>query len=409
MLRVEKKPNMSLYTSGACAVAAVKGAVDMLINQEIKEETVLTLPACVRVRFKLLDQALSNGIARCAVAKKWAGVDGLEESFLIYARATKTKKVRDIVINYKKGIGRYTKKVGHYRKKDAAVTPEVKFLMKNAVLDLWEGKKVNYGVLIEISVPKGAEVAKKTVNEAYNIVGGIALTGSYGVSVKEDSQAKLDKITLSMKKARLGGATKLIFSETNHTDIFPDIGIEVDGDKYVVYKDYLYDVMGEAESTDVEGFLFINNLTNALPLACGLDSGSKLDTGNTVLAAHAAKAGVSADIIIKILSANDTRSVCAYLRESGKEDEILGSVCDEIIKRIKERFGEDRQAEVMIFTKDDGIIAKSENADELLREINSLELREVDFGKIAMEELMSDEGEENGSCEDEADGEVQPV
>ncbi len=396
MLRVEKKPNMTLYTSGACAVAAVKGAVDMLINQEIKEETVLTLPAYVRVRFKLLDQAMANGVARCAVAKKWAGVDGLEESFLIYARATKTKKPRDIVINYKKGIGRYTKKTGPYKAKDAAVTPEVKFLMKNAVLDLWEGKKINYGLLIEISCPKGAEISKKTVNEAYNIVGGIALIGAWGVSVKDDERAKLDKLTLPMKKARLGGVSKLVFSETNHAEVFPAMGMDVDSRKYIIYKDHLSEVAREAKSMEIDGYLFINNLTNALPLACGIQSGTGLSVQNTVLAAHAGKFGVSSDIIMKILSSVDTLSAYRHLTESGKERQIIDSVCAEIRKRLKECFGEDCSAEVIIFTRNDGIIAKTEGADALLDEINNADIAEVDFGKIAMEEFANapDEDEE---------------
>ncbi len=399
MLRVEKKPNLSLYTTGACAVAAVKGAVDMLVNNEMKDETVVTLPACVRVRFKLLDQALSNGVAKCAVAKKWAGVDGLEEGFLIYARATKTKKVRDIVINYKKGIGRYAKTTGIYRKRDAAVTPEVKFLMKNAVLDIWEGKKINYGVLIEISVPKGAEVAKKTVNEAYGIIGGIALTGAWGVSVKEGDEAKLDKITLTMKKARLGGAEKLIFSETNHTDIFGDVGLEVDEGKYVVYKDYLTEVSSEAESMDVSGLLFINNLTNSLPLTFGMHSGGKKDVQNTILAAHAARFGVGADVIEKIFSSIDTQTAYEYIAGAGKAEEVLSSVGAHIIMKIKERFGEDKDAEVIIFTKKDGVIYRSSGADRLLCEINSLELSEVDFGKIALDEYNSDDDEGTESAE----------
>lgn len=399
MLRIEKKPNMSLYTSGACAVAAVKGAVDMLVNQQEKEEVVLALPACVRVRFKLLDTALSNGIARCAVAKKWAGIDGLDETVLIYARATKTKKTRDIVINYKKGIGRYTKKTGPYRKGDAAVTAQVKFLMKNAVMDLWEGKKINYGVLIEISCPKGAEVAKKTVNEAYGIVGGIALIGSTGVSVKEDAEAKLDKITYTMKKARLGGATKLIFSETNHRDAFAAMGLEADERKTVVYKDYLKRVADEAESMDIDGFLFINNLPNSLPLACGTDSSPGIDVGNTVLAAHAAKSGAESRYVEEILYAKDSSEAYSALTESGKSRQTLESVICEIKKKLHARFGEEREAEVIIFTSSDGIIASSEGAMRLLEEINGYELSEVDFGKIALSELNSedysaDEGEE---------------
>lgn len=393
MLRVEKKPNISLYTSGACAVAAVKGAVDMLVNERVTDETVLTLPAFVRVRFKLLDAAYSNGIAKCAVAKKWTGVEGLDDGVLIYARATKTKKPRDIVINYKKGIGRYTKKTGPYRKNDAAVTPEVKFLMKNAVLDMWEGKKINYGVLIEISCPKGAEVAKKTVNEAYNIIGGIALIGSWGVSVKEDRQSRLDRMTLDMKRARLGGATKLIFSKTNNSETLMGMGIEIDEDKYVVYKDCLYDVAVEAESTDVGGYLFINNLSNSLPLCAGIADSENLSMQNHILSAHAAKAGITGEDIQDILSSVDSKSAYEVLVRCSKQDEVMQSVADEIKLRLSERFP-GTEGEVIIFLKDYGIIAKTKGAMDLLSEINSMELIKVDFGRIAYEDMMKEENEE---------------
>jgi len=384
MLRVEKKPNISLYTSGACAVAAVKGAADMLINGKEKSEITVTLPACVRVRFRLLDVKMNSDAARCAVAKVWTGVEGIDEALLIYAKATKTKKPRDIVINYKKGIGRYAKKVDSYRRGDAAVTPEVKFLMKNAILDLWEGKKVDYGILIEISCPKGIEAARKTVNEAYGIVGGIALIGSYGVSVKDDNQAKLDKITLNMKKARLGGATKLIFCESNAVDTLADAGIYVDRDKFISYRTYLSDICELAQSMDIDGFLFINNLSAGLPLTGGVDN-TTLNIQTSILAAHAAKFGIDAVSAEKMLECRETEAAYEILEKCGIHGEVMDSVVNASKKKLAERFP-GAEVEVMIFSKTKGILGRTCAADELLAKINSFELSEVDFGKIYLEE-----------------------
>ena len=211
---------------------------------------------------------------------------------------------------------------------------------------------------------------------------------------RDADQSRLDRITLSMKKARLGGATKLIFSETNHADMFEKIGLEVDGRKYVVYKDYLSDVAAEAEMTDVDGFLFINNLYSTLPLACGISSETALDVQSTILAAHAAKCGVPPEGISEILSSLDSTGAYEVLVKYQKAEETLSSISQEIIKRIRARFPAAEEAEVIIFTKNSGVIHHSPGASELLTKINSQELEEVDFGKLAMEELLREDDEE---------------
>ena len=64
-----KKLLRSGYTTGTCAAAAAKGAVQMLVNQTCVSEVSIDLPAGVSATFQLFGQFFSPDEAGCFVVK----------------------------------------------------------------------------------------------------------------------------------------------------------------------------------------------------------------------------------------------------------------------------------------------------------------------------------------------------
>lgn len=156
------------YTTGTCAAGASKAAALLLVGKEVKKVEITTpvgikaemevesvdeedCIACVRVDSGDYKGDTFNGMLICAKARRFS---------VFSIRAGK-----GIGILKKEGLG----KVG---------APDIyPHILKNVEENV---KEVLTGVEIEIFVPEGAEIAKKTVLPALGIEGGIPIFGATG-------------------------------------------------------------------------------------------------------------------------------------------------------------------------------------------------------------------------------------
>lgn len=366
MARTDKKPNFTLYTSGACAAAAAKGAAYMLINDCEANEIVLALPACVRVRFRLLDITRGRSFVKCAVAKKWRNSDGTDEIAYIYAKISKTKTAGQVVITGGEGIGRYVRDFGEFKEGKAAINSMTKFLIQNAILDYLESNKVSYGFLVELSCPNGRNIAESFVNSAYGIEGGIALIGQNGIIGKESTDDKLDKIRAALEERRLTGHATAILAEKNYAaDLSAQLAAPLDEQDICAYRDYITETSAMIDALGFENIVFINNLSRSAGFAGGVADNNGSDYRLMILTAHAAMLGISESSAKALMNAGSTEKAVLILKKEGVFEEVIKSLAKSIAAVFAEYYPK-RQVGFIIFTEADGVIYQSENAAELL-------------------------------------------
>src|SRR5205085_3053222 len=111
------------------------------------------------------------------------------------------------------GVGLITKKGLPLPPGEPAINPAPRKLISETILDvLVERCHVDRGVVVEISVPTGEELAKKTFNPRLGIVGGISILGTSGIVVPYSTAAWLASVTQEIDVAVAQGLRELVLT-----------------------------------------------------------------------------------------------------------------------------------------------------------------------------------------------------
>jgi cobalt-precorrin-5B (C1)-methyltransferase len=160
------------YTTGTTAAAAAKAAVLSLKAEGRVTRVTVKTPIGLRVTVPVVAEA------GCATAVKDSGdhEEDVTAGIEITASARESERI-DIVAG--EGIGVAGRCVFHLKEGEPAINPTPKKQILEAVREAVAETKLK-GVNIMLKVPKGAEIARKTLNSDFGITGGISILGTTG-------------------------------------------------------------------------------------------------------------------------------------------------------------------------------------------------------------------------------------
>ena len=225
------------FTTGTAAAAATKAALFLLFSGEIQQRVeirFLTDELCSIPIHK--SQFISPFIAESFVIKD-AGDDPdvthkAEIGARVFIKAAQLKYDQDFhtVINIKggKGVGVVTKPGLEVDVGLPAINSGPQKMICEAVdnvLELFD--RCPMEVEVEIIVPRGEELAKKTLNSRLGIMGGISILGTTGIVRPMSHDAYIATIRSGIKVAAALDINTLVFttgrrSERFAMDLFPD-------------------------------------------------------------------------------------------------------------------------------------------------------------------------------------------
>ena len=194
------------YTTGACAAAAAKGALLALLTNQPPREVNIRLPRGEHVTFSL--HTCEAG--RASVIKDAGDDPDVTDKAEICACVSWSDKpgvtfVRGV------GVGLVTKNGLPVPPGEPAINPAPRKLIEQTLLEvLEEFEPPKPGLIVEISVPRGEELAKKTFNPRLGIVGGISILGTTGIVVPYSTSAWLASVVQGIDVAAAQGINHLI-------------------------------------------------------------------------------------------------------------------------------------------------------------------------------------------------------
>ncbi len=222
------------FTTGTTAAAACKAAVLSLTGGNLNT-VAIWIPCDMMV-----DVPVEAGEGR-ASAIKCAGdyPDDVTSGLEFVAQAEPAGNELELIIG--DGIGGFTRDTPRFTKGMPAISPTAFECIVSAIHDAMECSGMA-GVEVTLHVPRGTEVAKKTLNSRVGVEGGISILGTTGLVEPWDdhlAESNRERIAAAVAPVLTTGRIGLRFSRL----LFPDREVILIGGKIA---DALAAVKGDA-------------------------------------------------------------------------------------------------------------------------------------------------------------------
>jgi len=219
------------FTTGAAAAASVKAALMSLLTcRDPSRVEVRFLTGETRVIEVYKIEALSNTCCRASVIKDAGDDPDITHRAEIGATVTLKTGSPGITITGGRGVGKVTQPGLEVAVGEPAINHGPRQMIEEAVYQVYQQLVMpfRHHVHVGVFVPRGEELAQKTLNKRLGILGGISILGTTGIVRPLSHDAYIATIRSGISVARAGGVTDLIFttgrrSERYAMEMFPKL------------------------------------------------------------------------------------------------------------------------------------------------------------------------------------------
>lgn len=356
------------YTTGSCAALAAAGAAQLLLSGEAPESLRLMTPKGLPVEVEPVFCRWEGAETVCAVQKDAGDDPDVTGGMLVFAAVGKTDS--GITIDGGEGVGRVTKPGLNQPVGTAAINEVPRRMIREAVETVCRDCGYGGGLAVKISVPGGAETAKKTFNPQLGIEGGISILGTSGIVEPMSERAIIETTALEIRQAAETGTECLILLPGNYgmdylTAELPELA--------ALPRAKCSNYIGAAiDCAALEGFrevLLIGHVGKLVKLAGGImNTHSKTaDCRRELFCAHAALCGADTETCRALMREVTTDGCLSVLEQAGLRDVVTGSLLDAIQQVISRRAGSMRIG-ALLFSREKGLLGMTAEAAAMLAE-----------------------------------------
>ncbi|MGY2050172.1 cobalt-precorrin-5B (C(1))-methyltransferase [Methylobacterium sp. JK268] len=192
------------WTTGACAAAAAKAAYAALRGGAFPDPVEIPLPGGLRPAFALaVSERLAEG-AQAGIVKDAGDDPDVTHGVLVLATVTRGARGTGVVFRAGPGVGTVTRPGLPLPVGEPAINPMPRRMILAALAEI-DADTPLPDVVVEIAIPGGAEIARKTLNPRLGILGGLSVLGTTGVVVPYSCAAWIDTIHRGIDVARASG------------------------------------------------------------------------------------------------------------------------------------------------------------------------------------------------------------
>ena len=261
-------PLHSGLTTGTCATAAAVAATMML--QKNRPSSISEVPVILPDGETIhVPVGYGEGYAYCI---KEAGDDPDVTNGIEVRASVKPSDIFEIMGG--EGVGRFTLPGFDYPPGETAINKAPREMIRKNL------QPFGVPLTVTISVPQGAEIARRTFNPRLGIEGGISIIGVSGIVEPFSEEAFIDSIRKCMTVAKASGSERVVINSGGKSEryvkaLYPDLPRQA----FVEYGNYIGETLKMADELDFKEVTLGVMLGKAVKLAAGhLDTHSRKTT-----------------------------------------------------------------------------------------------------------------------------------
>ena len=355
MTEAAEKPLRSGWTTGACATAATRAAVQALCGQGFPDPVTITLPRGEQVAFALAVQECGDGWARAAVVKDAGDDPDVTHGAAITATVRRLAAGSGIRFAAGQGVGTVTKPGLPLPPGEPAINPVPRQMMTAVVRQFGLND-----VEIEIAVPGGQKIAQQTWNPRLGIIGGISILGTTGVVVPYSCSAWIHSIQSGIDVARANGVAHVAGCVGNTSENAAKALYGLGDDAIIDMGDFVGGMLKYLRDHPLPRVTIAGGFAKLSKLATGaMDLHSKRSqVDKPWLAGQLQGLGASDQMVAQALAANTALeilelAVAAHLPIGTVVAQACARICREVLRDAP------IEVDILVFDRQGGLVGRS--------------------------------------------------
>jgi cobalt-precorrin-5B (C1)-methyltransferase len=275
-------------------------------------------------------------------------------------RAKVTRAAEGITITGGEGIGRVTKPgldqpVGEY-----AINTVPRRMIKEACEAVCKEQGYDGGLVVEISVPGGGELAKKTFNPRIGIVGGLSILGTTGIVEPMSEVAIVETIRAELSLLYEAGNRDVTLTIGNYGEAFARENLKLDLKSHVKCGNFIGETLSAAAEKGYQKATLIGHIGKLVKLGIGITNthSSHGDGRIETLVALALEAGAGLETLRKIHECVSTDAALDCLDKADLLNETIRLLQIKIKDTLNRHIGEQLGIKVICFRGMGGSMAE---------------------------------------------------
>lgn len=240
------------FTTGSCAAAAAKTAATALLSGKCPSEIEIPFPDGSRVSFAVHKFSLEDTSATASVIKDAGDDPDVTNRAEIQATVGLGHEIAEgsdcvilgnILLCRGKGVGLVTKPGLAISVGEPAINPVPRQMICEAIQEVMADQPVT----VSISIPRGEELVKKTLNKRLGIIGGLSILGTTGIVRPLSADSWTATISATMDVAKEAGLQDIVISTGRTSEKGAQHILQLPDEAYVEMGDFLHFSLSEAQ------------------------------------------------------------------------------------------------------------------------------------------------------------------
>jgi cobalt-precorrin-5B (C1)-methyltransferase len=359
-MSLQDRPLRRGWTTGACATAAAKAAYSALLTGVFPDPVEVTLPRGRRTSFALALTRRDADTASAGVIKDAGDDPDVTHGALIVATVRIGAPCSGVSFRAGLGVGTVTRPGLVLLPGEPAINPVPRQMIRTAIGEIAAAAGGAGDAEVEIAIPGGEELARKTLNGRLGIVGGLSILGTTGIVVPYSCAAWIASIQRGIDVARAAGLVHIAGATGAGSEAAARRLFDLPETALIDMGDFVGGMLKYVRTHPVARVTIAGGVAKMTKLAQGLldlhSARGAVDLA--ALAALAGAAGGSAALRARIAAANTAAEAFAHAQTDGIG---LGNAVAEAACRVAAQVveGASIAVDTVVFDRDGNLVGRA--------------------------------------------------